>query len=142
MAISPPAIYDFPPFFTKQLNENTWNFQKRAWSNWILMWCRENRITKLSLNNELMDSPLLFNAKIDRQLPLEVFREVVEEMTKQNQAEWVSYGNRNATDTAWIFWKSPDEWATVIKQWVRSTKTLFAVVESITKHAETDTPKS
>lgn len=59
-----PSIYNFPPFFTRQLNDNTWHSQKAAWQMWILLWCRENRQTSITINPELLESSLLHNSTI------------------------------------------------------------------------------
>ncbi|EPY50470.1 ESCRT II complex subunit Vps25 [Schizosaccharomyces cryophilus OY26] len=114
-----PAIYNFPPFFTRQVNENAWQSQKTAWQKWILIWCREHRITQLSIHAELLESPLIHNEAIHRTLPLPVFREIVEDMVKQSYAEWTQ--KKEPRDTFWVYWRSVAEWGNIIIKWLFET---------------------
>jgi ESCRT-II complex subunit VPS25 len=43
-----PAIYNFPPFFTKQPNRNTYESQLEQWKEVILGYCKYNRVWALS----------------------------------------------------------------------------------------------
>ncbi|KAG7697707.1 hypothetical protein KL930_000238 [Ogataea haglerorum] len=58
MSFKFPSIYDFPPFFTKQVHSQTLETQKSHWIQLILDYCRYNKIWILSLNGESGDSAL------------------------------------------------------------------------------------
>ncbi|VVT48549.1 uncharacterized protein SAPINGB_P001833 [Magnusiomyces paraingens] len=45
-----PKIYQFPPFFTRQVNERTWHSQLVNWNSLILAYCRYYRIFTLDLS--------------------------------------------------------------------------------------------
>lgn len=45
-----PKIYQFPPFFTHQVNERTWHSQLVNWNSLILAYCRYYRIYTLDLS--------------------------------------------------------------------------------------------
>lgn len=46
-------------------------------------------------------------------------REVVEFMRKEGRAEWIGRpGAGEEGGTAWIWWRTPEEWAVAIAEWV------------------------
>ena len=50
-------------------------------------------------------------------------REIVDFMKKEGRAEWVGPATGKERDegernVAWIWWRTPDEWAGVIADWV------------------------
>ncbi|KAH3665957.1 hypothetical protein OGAPHI_004146 [Ogataea philodendri] len=106
-----PSIYDFPPFFTKQIHQQTLDTQKSHWSRLILEYCQFNKIWILSLNGEPMDSApehqdsdddnddddddtdipqysLFTNSKIDRSLRSDFILEIYTDMISKGKAEW------------------------------------------------------
>jgi ESCRT-II complex subunit VPS25 len=46
-------FFDFPPFFTKQPNQDTWNKQQELWMELILSFCRSKRLYVLPVDNQI-----------------------------------------------------------------------------------------
>lgn len=99
-----PTIYQFPPFFTRQVNERTWHSQLVNWNSLILAYCRYYRIFTLDLsrttnntnnnNNNTkkrgeIDGELFWNRKINRALQAETIRAVFEYMVHHGTATWL-----------------------------------------------------
>ncbi|KAK9462450.1 ESCRT-II complex subunit-domain-containing protein [Lipomyces oligophaga] len=117
-----PAIYSFPPFFTRQPNNQTWLSQLSQWTSLILAYCRFHRIWRLDLNTA-MDWDLFNNKVINRSLKLDTAREILDSMVKKGDAEWVAGTGSKAEGktSAIIFWRRPEEWANILADWIDST---------------------
>lgn len=62
-----PKIHSFPPFYTRQLHEETWQKQKEMWIEMILGFCGAKRIFEIDLMDESTYQMTLFcNTEIDR----------------------------------------------------------------------------
>ena len=62
-----PQIYTFPPFYTRQVHEETWQKQKDLWIEIILGYCESKRIFEINLGDEgTLQWPLFYNTEIDR----------------------------------------------------------------------------
>ncbi|OBA17356.1 uncharacterized protein OGAPODRAFT_11717 [Ogataea polymorpha] len=141
MSFKFPSIYDFPPFFTKQVHGQTLETQKSQWIQLILDYCRYNKIWILSLNGESGDSKLdhvdsededddddyaevtkqsLFtNNKIDRSLKSDFIMEIYNEMISKEKAEWVN--PKNHKHGIIVYWHTLEEWANIIFEWIDLT---------------------
>lgn len=86
------------------------------------------------------DAPLeLFhNRKINRQLSLADIREIIDFLRKDGRAEYIHKSDLSSNgfdyssgadpktgtgtgDVVWIFWRTPEEWASLIEAWVDET---------------------
>jgi ESCRT-II complex subunit VPS25 len=113
-----PRDYYFPPFFTRQPQRTTFHAQCQKWSSLIQAYCRAHRIWKLSLVDAL-DTDLFYNKRLGKRLAMGDAREVVEFMRKEGRAEWIGRpGAGEEGGTAWIWWRTPEEWAVAIAEWV------------------------
>ena len=120
-----PWQYDFPPFFTLQLNDKTRLKQLEAWCDLVLLYCKINRIFILDLI-ETQTSDLFYNKKIDRKLSLEVIQLIVDELVRTGKAEWISVEaavskkkqEQQQPTRAIILWHTVDEWAKLIYDYV------------------------
>ena len=130
-----PPTYHFPPFFTPQPNLQTRAAQLAKWSSLVQAYCQHHRHFKLLLSDAL-DSPLFYNAKLDRRLTIQDAREVLDYMASKegdHRAEWI--GSAGEKSTAQIWWRKPVEWATMLEAWVDSigqkgsVLTLYELVE-------------
>ncbi|KAI9735238.1 MAG: hypothetical protein M1834_001828 [Cirrosporium novae-zelandiae] len=125
-----PSKYSFPPFFTLQPVPATRSAQLSIWSTLIQSYYRFHHLFRLVLVDAL-DSPLLWNKDISRRLGLKEAQEVVEWMVGEGRAEWCDGGKSRA----WVYWKTPEEWAGVIGDWVEETGqkntvlTLYELIE-------------
>lgn len=111
--------YGFPPFFNLQPTALTRQAQLKKWSLFIQRYCRHYGIFKLSII-EALDAPLFHNRKLDKRLYLKDAKAVIEYMSSKEgdeRAEWVGADK----SVAWIWWRNPEEWATLIANWVEET---------------------
>ncbi|CAG8607674.1 16637_t:CDS:2, partial [Funneliformis caledonium] len=109
-----PSIHDFPPFYTFQPTQTTWQNQVALWSEIILSYYRHHKLYRLELS-EALNSELFYNKGINRRLKLDTLKMIIDEMVKQGMAEWDSPPKKT---TAIIYWRKPEEWATLINNWV------------------------
>ncbi|KAJ1834318.1 hypothetical protein LPJ63_002050 [Coemansia sp. RSA 2711] len=109
-----PEIHNFPPFFTRQPNEDSWAEQRRLWCDLILAYYRHHRQYQLSLA-EAVTEPPFSNRQIHRSLRVDTLREIVDELVRQGHAVWS--GPKGAKDTCLIYWRKPEVWASMIHQW-------------------------
>ncbi|TVY33673.1 Vacuolar protein-sorting-associated protein, partial [Lachnellula subtilissima] len=128
-----PREHSFPPFYTRQPTLQTHHAQLQKWSSLILAYCRYNRLFKLSLIDSL-DSPLFYNQRIRKRLGISDVKEVVEFMRREGRAEWVGKGGESGE--CWVWWRTPEEWAGGIYEWIDETAqkntvlTLYELTES------------
>jgi ESCRT-II complex subunit VPS25 len=129
-----PKIHSFPPFFTPQPSALTRASQLARWSTLVQSYCRHSRIFKLTLV-EALEGPLFHNAKIKKQLSAKDAKDLVDYMASEEgdaRAEWLGPDKTSA----WIWWRRPEEWATLIANWVEETGqkgavlTLYELIES------------
>lgn len=129
-----PKIYtDYPPFFTLQIAASSRQAQLGHWSRLVQRYCRHHKIFQLSIV-DFQDKDLFRNTKLNKTLYPDDIRKVIEYMISpdgQQRAEWVT----SAKASAWIWWRRPEEWATLIASWVDETGqkgsvlTLYEIVE-------------
>jgi ESCRT-II complex subunit VPS25 len=117
-----PREYHFPPFFTRQPNLTTHHSQLCTWSALILKYCAHHSLYKLSLSSPTTEE-LFHNKKLNRRLSPADAREVLDFMRKEGRAEPVSVaaGDEDTSDVFWIYWKTPEEWAREVENWVDET---------------------
>lgn len=123
-----PPFYSFPPFFTLQPSATTQHAQIQKWGSLILAYTRAHRIFRLSLIDAL-DTPLFHNTRLNRKLSLSDAREMVDGLRKIGRAEWIDGAgssskkdkNIEANTSAWIWWRTPEEWAEVLYAWIEDT---------------------
>jgi ESCRT-II complex subunit VPS25 len=116
-----PREYFFPPFFTRQTNLTTHHAQLTKWSALVLSYCRHHRIFKLPLSSSpTVGEDLFHNQKLNRRLSLADAREVIDFLRKDGRAEYVSGGDKEG-DVVWIYWRTPEEWASLVEAWVEET---------------------
>ena len=61
-----PQIYSFPPFFTRQIHEETWRKQREYWIEMISGYCEASRVFEIDLLSEsTYNIPLFHNSSID-----------------------------------------------------------------------------
>ncbi|CAG8444870.1 8504_t:CDS:2 [Ambispora leptoticha] len=109
-----PTIHKFPPFYSFQPTQSTWQHQVAHWSRIILLYFRHYRLYRLELS-ESLNSELFYNKTIKRRLNLETLQAIISEMVKEGTAEW---DPPNKKISAIIYWRKPEEWATLIYNWV------------------------
>lgn len=134
MSFQFPKIYNFPPFFTKQPNEQTWTAQRQQWTELVLAYCRFYRVwiinergVALSQGNidtdepekkEAEESELFHNKQIDRKLDLDTIQILFKEMMSQGD---VSLVNKKDSSRFFVHWNRPEDWAAMVLEWVEST---------------------
>ncbi|CCH42087.1 Vacuolar protein-sorting-associated protein 25 [Wickerhamomyces ciferrii] len=137
-----PQIYNFPPFFTKQPNEQTWQAQLNNWIQLILSYCKANKvwilnnkgealsqgniedleesITSLSINQDdgISKDGIFVNNKIQRRLEPQVINEIFQQMVKNNDAFYITKKDQSSV---FINFYRPEDWASMILEWIEST---------------------
>ncbi|KIW52803.1 hypothetical protein PV05_08423 [Exophiala xenobiotica] len=114
-----PKSYNFPPFFSPQPTALTRQAQLKKWSILIQRYCKHHRIFKLTIIDAL-ETPLFHNATLKKRLSLRDAKAAIDYMASKDggeRAEWLG----PEKSEAWIWWRKPDEWATVIATWVEET---------------------
>lgn len=150
MSFRYPKIYNFPPFFTKQPNEQTWRAQLSSWIQLILDYSKENKIWIMNNRGKVLskgtiedyeadedagdageddeaieESSLFVNKQIDRSLGVELINEIFSEMVKNNDA---SYLHKGDSTTIVVNWYRPEDWASMILEWCEETGQLGSVL--------------
>ncbi|CAP66597.1 uncharacterized protein PODANS_4_8930 [Podospora anserina S mat+] len=125
-----PKEHSFPPFFTPQINLSTRHAQLSKWSSLILAYCRHHKLYRISLSDATTSPasviyPLFNNETINRRLEVSYMREMIDFMKRQGRAEW--YGGKEG-DLAWVYWRTPEEWAGLLERWADETGNKGGVV--------------
>lgn len=121
-----PREYWFPPFFTRQTNLTTHHSQLDKWGALVLAYCAHRRLYRLALSSPAADA-LFHNRRLGRRLAAADAREVLDHLRKDGRAEFLpttsagAAGDGGLSDEAWIYWKTPDEWAREVEAWVDET---------------------
>lgn len=118
MAFKPPQIYNFPPFFTRQLNEQTWEAQKKHWVDLIVEYCRITRLWRL-----YVDSELFSNTKIQRTLKPETVKAILDYMVYVGKADWTP-----EKDAVWVYVKPLATIANDIRKWAEDTGNIGSII--------------
>lgn len=135
-----PPIHAFPPFFTLQHNPVSRAQQLSQWSTLILDYCRHHRLFTISplagtsdpASGSVAADPhtsLFANQSIQRSLSAESIRVVLTHLVDHKQAAWeeqltgaaTKSKRSNANSKAFIYWKTPVQWADSIYDWVMQT---------------------
>lgn len=143
MAIEPiqpfafPSTHSFPPFYTLQPNTTTRAAQLQKWSLFIQRYCQHHRVHRLTLVSAL-ETPLFHNTAIKKRLSLADARTVIDFMVSKEgdgRASWIDGATKS---DCYIWWRRPEEWATLIASWVEETGqkgsvlTLYEIVQGET----------
>ncbi|WAQ85869.1 hypothetical protein PtA15_6A498 [Puccinia triticina] len=114
-----PSIFSFPPFFTKQPNQQTWAHQASLWQQIILSYCKYHRVFKLDISgastvfleeSEMFSNPLISSTA-------EYYPTRPSNPTKLNQG----MSTPMATKTyILIHYDSPTTWADRIYEYISS----------------------
>uniref|UniRef100_A0A1I7WIR7 Vacuolar protein-sorting-associated protein 25 n=1 Tax=Heterorhabditis bacteriophora TaxID=37862 RepID=A0A1I7WIR7_HETBA len=117
-----PWQYDFPPFFTLQQTLVTKEKQLEAWSQLVIDYAQHNKIYTLDVaetsfkKNCFQVSPISYSNKIIGRLSLEGIRAVFDYLEQKRHLEWLDASKSRCH----IYWRRPDEWATLIYEWAVS----------------------
>ncbi|KEQ79745.1 ESCRT-II complex component [Aureobasidium pullulans EXF-150] len=113
-----PPHHSFPPFYTLQPNQATLTRQLSLWSSLIRSHFSHHRTFKLPLSSA-PTLPLFSNAKLNRSLDPLAIRQILDFMATSTPPT-ASYTSSDKT-VAWIWWRTPSEWADKIASWVEET---------------------
>lgn len=125
--MSLPAIYSFPPLYTRQPNDIIRNKQIDSWINIILQFSKFEKIWELDSNGKFLtnDITLFQNDKINRSVTITFIKEILNKMKSDN---YLINNNNNSNNTFFILWKNLDSWASLILEWFETTNKLNQVV--------------
>lgn len=124
--MSLPAIYSFPPLYTRQPNDIIRNKQIDSWINILLQFAKIEKIWELDSNGRFLpDEVNLFeNNKINRSVTTTFIKEILNRM----KSDQLIINNNDNTTTFFILWKNLDSWASLILEWFETTNKLNQVV--------------
>lgn len=130
-----PPCYDYPPFWTLQVNEKTREEQLKLWGNLVCAFMQSINKTELDVLATL-ETPLFYNKKLGRQLSKESVDQVIEFLIKSNNAKWLDDQKIRAR----IIWRTPEEWGNIIRKYYDSIGKLGEVLtyEEIINGEETE----
>ncbi|KAI8376681.1 ESCRT-II complex subunit-domain-containing protein [Choanephora cucurbitarum] len=117
-----PTLYDFPPFFTRQVTDATWKSQVAQWESLILAYARQHKLFRLDIHQATTPGGYMIfeNKKINRRLSFETLQNIIDEMTTRGTAEWEGPSKTSKTE-ALIYWHTPEDWANLIWTWMNET---------------------
>jgi len=85
----------------------------------VQKYCRHHRIFRITII-EACETPLFYNATLKKRLSVKDAKAVIDYMVSADgdeRAEWLG----PEKSAAWIWWRKPEEWATLISTWVEET---------------------
>ena len=109
-----PWQHSFPPFYTLQPNLESRKKQIEAWRTIVLDYCQKRGLTSLDLR-EAANSDLFNNTSIHRRLSDEGLKAVFKELEVKGNLEWTDKSQTRCN----IYWRSPDEWGTLIYNFIK-----------------------
>ncbi|CAK9289966.1 unnamed protein product [Gordionus sp. m RMFG-2023] len=120
-----PWLYEFPPYYTIQLNQNTRTKQLDSWVQFVLSYCKHFKCFELNpkhepsshfINLEYDNKIILFkNHTINRNLSEEGIILILDELYIKGNFRW--HDRHNKTKGGYVLWYSIEEWANVIYKW-------------------------
>lgn len=130
-----PWQYNFPPFFTIQPNLDTRSKQIDAWRNLLLSYYKHHKLYRLDITEAQSDA-LFSNASINRKLSVEGILLVLTSLEKTGHVQWE---NNKDKRRCYLMWRTPDEWADLIFNWVVSSGLTDTVCTLFELHSGDDT---
>ena len=120
-----PRIFSFKPLFSKQPNVATSASQFRHWSTIVRGYCASHHIFILHASDLTPAHPLFHNAQIKRRCPPDLIRQIIAHLATTDHAESAVPLAKNrphdASGTTFIWWRSRQEWAALVENWVDNT---------------------
>lgn len=82
----------------------------------------------LDLSTDTLKSPLFTNTSIERSIDLPFLKIILQELVKRGQGEWKKDHKNKEPTTLMLYWKTPQDWANQIYQYVSNTGQLNSVM--------------
>lgn len=101
-----PDFYDYPPFWTKQPNEEMFSKQVELWSSLICSFCKAINKSQIAIDTAL-DTILFRNDKIKRHLNRETLISILDKMQDNGRARYTS----PEKSSVHIYWITIEEWS-------------------------------
>lgn len=120
MAWEWPFFYQYPPYFTIQPVQETWEKQCNLWCTLILAYCKHHKVFVLRPTD---DNPLFHNKDIGRKLSPEAVTTVLDQLVTRGNARWLDPQKQQCI----VLWRKVDEWAQVILGWAQA----YGVADSV-----------
>lgn len=111
-----PWQHSFPPFYTLQPHSETRLKQLETWRQIVLDYCRKQGQTSIDVA-EISSSDLFHNKAINRRVDADFLRVILDHLQSQGNLEWADKTRRRAH----IYWRSPEQWASLIYAYVKSS---------------------
>ncbi|AMD20433.1 HDL311Wp [Eremothecium sinecaudum] len=121
-----PAIYDFPPLYTRQPNSLIREQQLDTWVDVLLQYAKANRIWLMASDGHPLDprgeQSIFVNFKLDRQVQGPFTQEIWSHALRKGVVL------KDANDSYFILWKSLESWSSLMLQWFETCGKLNQVV--------------
>lgn len=130
-----PWQYNFPPFFTIQPNLDTRSKQIEAWKNLLLSYYKHHKLYRLDITEAQADV-LFCNSSINRKLNLEGIVLILDSLERTGHVEWESAKEKKR---CYLMWRTLDEWADLIFNWVCASGMTDTVCTLYELHSGDDT---
>ncbi|QLG71461.1 hypothetical protein HG535_0B05030 [Zygotorulaspora mrakii] len=138
-----PAIYSFPPFFTRQPNALIRKQQITSWIEVILQYCKLKKCWSMTVEGSPVegnpndsninpltggtDNSIFTNSEIQRSVPQVFVEEIWCQMCEENKAVGADQGPKDSS-RYYILWRNFDSWASLVLQWFEDAGKLNQVV--------------
>lgn len=128
-----PAIYSFPPLYTRQPNALIRRQQISSWIEVILQYCKSRNAwcmtTEGTIVTDEVDSndSIFTNSEIQRSVPQVFVDEIWSKMCDEGKALGAEKGRKDSAQY-YILWRNVDSWASLILQWFENSGKLNQVV--------------
>ncbi|OAF64465.1 ESCRT-II complex subunit VPS25 [Intoshia linei] len=108
-------LYNFPPFFTLQVTENSKLIQLQMWTNLIIQYCRQNKLFKINFkSNSDSEFPLFNNPNINRTAGDNLISAI--RKTMENSDRILKCDGKD-----FVLWNTITEWVDIFINWARET---------------------
>lgn len=110
-----PDIYNFPPFYTKQINEATFQSQLLQWKKIITGYCKHFKIFVIDVDNNITNGDksqkkfIFENDAINRKASDELVADILKYLVDEKVGEWIE--NKSSV---YVYWRSLNEWSEVL----------------------------
>ncbi|KAI3645465.1 hypothetical protein MP228_008393 [Amoeboaphelidium protococcarum] len=130
-----PAIYSFPPFFTKQPTPQSWIKQRDSWTNLLMNHLKDQKRFKLTLN-QYSGLEIFSNTNIQRKASTDLINALYKHLLDVGKFQ---IDRSDKISSVFVLWQSVDEWAEYMLQWasVRHMQGQILTIYELTQGDET-----
>lgn len=128
-----PAIYSFPPLYTRQPNAIIRRQQIASWIELVLAYCKSQNFWCVTSEGIPVDEynklriSIFTNSEIQRSVPQVFVEEIWSKMCEEGKAMGTETGRKDSSQY-FVLWRTLDSWASLVLQWFENSGKLNQVV--------------